>query len=168
MKSMLLSRFRRAFSLVEIVVTVAVIGIVASIAIPIYSNVTERSQIAVAEDHVELLNRALGNFSQACWKIPTAADNNATTDEFLVLRSLQYTFVQSASDPIGKPGSPYFSPNYNPTASSSTEEYRIRWNGRNFEVIPPGQAGSGIHFKGADDIKRIPYSFPSGYKPEGA
>jgi prepilin-type N-terminal cleavage/methylation domain-containing protein len=168
MNSTILRSLRRAFSLVEMVVTVAVIGIVAAIAIPIYSNVTERSQIAVVEDHVELLNRSLGNFSQSCWKIPTAANNSDTADEFLVLRSLQYTFPQSASDPIGKPGSPYFSPNYDPSASSSTNEHRIRWNGRSFEVLPRGQAGSGILFRGADDIKRTPYSFPSGYKPEGA
>jgi len=168
MKSTLFSRLRRAFSLTELVVTVAVIGIVAAIAIPIYSNVTERSQIAVAEDHVELLNRSLGNFTQACWKIPTVANNSATADEFLVLRSLQHTFVKSASDPLGKPGSPFLSPSYDPSASSSTDEYRIRWNGRSFEVVPRGQAGSGLLFRGADDIKKTPYSFPSGYKPEGA
>jgi prepilin-type N-terminal cleavage/methylation domain-containing protein len=158
------SSLHKAFSLAEIVVTVAIIGVLASIAIPVYSGVTERSRRAVAVDHLESMNRAVANFAHTCWKLPTAAVDGDTADEFLALRSLQWQFPASAL----KPGSPYFDPKYDPAASSSTTEYRIRWNGRGFELLDKGQAGTGLRFNAGKDFKATPYSFPSGYKPDGA
>ena len=81
-----------------------------------------------------------------------------------MLRSLQWKFPASQL----KIGSPYFDPKYNPVASSSTNEFRIRWNGVTFEMIEPGQAGTGLKFGGGSDFSTTPYSFPTGYKPEGA
>jgi prepilin-type N-terminal cleavage/methylation domain-containing protein len=155
---------RSAFSLTELVITVAIIGVMASIAIPVYSNVMEKSRRAIAQDHVELLNRAVANFSHACWKLPTAAVASDSADEFTVLRSLQWHFPVAQL----KLGSPYFDPKYNPAASSSTSEYRIRWNGRSFELIDKGEAGTGMRFNSGRDYSTTPYSFPSDYRPAGS
>jgi prepilin-type N-terminal cleavage/methylation domain-containing protein len=154
---------RRGFSLPEAVVTIALIGILAAIIVPIYSDVRETSQRKVVEDHVEALNRAVADFSHVCWKLPTAADNGVTTDEFVVLRSLQWKFPPSSL----KLGSPYFDPKYDPAPSSDTATYRIRWNGRSFEMIPRGEAGPGLRYRGVSDYKSSPYSFPDDFAPAG-
>jgi len=155
---------RAAFSVVELVVTVAMIGLLAAISIPIYSNARDSAERALADDHVEALNRAVTAFSQNCWKLPTAADASSTTDELAVVRSLQYQFPAASL----KPGSPYFNQQYDPQASSNAAYLRIRWNGKSFERLDFGQAGTGLRFNSGTDYKRTPYAFPSGYKPEGA
>jgi len=153
-----------AFTLVELVVTIGIVGTLVGIAIPIYSNVRNASEEAVATDHVEALNSAVDKYSQECWKIPTAAAPDVTDDEYLVLRSLQYRFPAATL----RPGSPFFNPNYDPAASSSTSDLRIRWNGKNFDLLKHGQPGKGLKYDNGHDVKNTPYSFPSGYKPEGA
>ena len=155
---------RAAFTLVELVATVAVIGVLTAMAIPIYSNVRSSSDQAVANDHVEALNRAVTNFSQTCWKLPTAADPSSTDDEYAVLRSIQYTFPAVEM----KLGSPFFSPDYDPPVSSNSGHLRIRWNGRSFELLKFGESGTGLRFGTGADYKKTAYVFPYGYKPEGA
>lgn len=154
------------FSLVEVIVTIGVLGVLAAIAIPVLSGVFDRSEEAVAGDHVESLNRAVTNYSHNCWKIPTAADNSSTADELTVLRSIQWTFP--AADVSGiKLGSPYFDPRYDPAPSSSSSDIRIRWNGKSFELLKRGTTGTGLSYRGKADYKSSPYSFPSGYRPAG-
>jgi prepilin-type N-terminal cleavage/methylation domain-containing protein len=163
MQSTISQHFRRAFSLTEILMVVAIIGVLAAVSIPAYRGVMQATWNSESEDFVETLNKAVRNFNQANWDIPTAANNSATTDEFLVLRSLQYKWPISSL----KPGSPYFPANYNPTASSDANSYRVRWNGKTFEVLRPGTAGSGFlrTFTGAEYTTA--YTHPNGYKPEG-
>ena len=153
-----------AFSLAEIVVVVAIIGVLSAVAIPVYSNLHSASEKAVANDHVEALNRAVTNFSHTCWKFPTAANASSTDDEFAVIRSLQYKFPANKL----KPGSPFFDPSYDPKSSSNSSYLRIRWNGKGFELLDRGQAGTGLRFESGNDFKKTPYSFPSGYLPEGS
>lgn len=158
------SQQRRAFSLPEILMVMAVIGVLTAMAIPAYTGITSKAQDAEAGDFVESLNRAVLRYSQANWDMPTAADNSATTDEFVVLRSLQYAWPKSAL----KPGSPYFPATYNPSASTDSSQYRVRWNGRTFELLKPATSGSGLlkTFSGAD-YTAASYVFPSGYMPAG-
>jgi prepilin-type N-terminal cleavage/methylation domain-containing protein len=162
--SQILSAGRRAFTLVELIVTIGIVGVLTGIAIPIYSNVRNASEEGVATDHVEALNAAVTKYSQECWKFPTAAYPDGTTDEYAVLRSLQYRFPA----PNLRPGSPFFNPNYNPGTSSNTADLRIRWNGKNFDLLKRGQPGIGLKYDSGNDVKANPYSFPTGYKPEGA
>lgn len=155
---------RAGFTLLELIVTIGVIGVLTAIAIPLYSGIHEASEKTVAEDHVELLNRAVTNFSQACWKLPTAADPSSTADEITVIRSLQYQFPSTNLIP----GSPFFDPRYDPPASSDSKYLRIRWNGKSFELLQRGVAGTGLRFNSGADNKSTNYSFPNGYKPAGA
>jgi prepilin-type N-terminal cleavage/methylation domain-containing protein len=154
-----------AFTLAEILVTVAIIGLISAVAIPIYSNIQKGSEESVAADHVEALNRAVASFTQACWKLPTAPDPSSTADEFAVVRSLQYKFPANSR----KPGSPFFDQRYNPATSSSSGELRIRWNGRTFELLKAGTSGTGLKFTaGGGDYGTAPFGFPTDYKPQGA
>jgi type II secretory pathway pseudopilin PulG len=164
MKSALFIAGRAAFSIAELVVTVAIIGVLAAISIPVYSNARDAAERTLADDHVEALNRAVTTFSQNCWQLPTAANASSTTDELAVVRSLQYQFPSASL----KPGSPYFDPTYDPQTSSNTAYLRIRWNGKSFERLDFGQAGTGLRFNSGSDYKKTPYAFPPGYKPEGA
>jgi type II secretory pathway pseudopilin PulG len=144
-------------------VVIAVISIITAIAIPAVTGINGTAKTTEARDFAESLNKAVRSYSQACWEIGTAADNSGTTDEFLVLRSIQYTWPAAQL----KPGSPFFSARYNPSASSDSTVHRIRWNGKAFEVLEPGTAGTGFlkPFTGADFSTE--YTFPNGYTPVG-
>ena len=144
-------------------VTISIIGVLAGVSIPIFSNMTTGSKQAAATDLVETLNRAVIKFSQNCWKISTAADAAATTDEFLVLRSLQYTFPAAQR----KVGSPFYDARYNPSASSDSKELRIRWNGTTFELLKPGTSGTGLRYGDGSEYTSA-YAFPSDYAPVAA
>ncbi len=152
-----------AFSLVEMLVVISVISIITAIAIPAVTGINGTVKNTEAKDFAESLNKAVRSYSQACWEIGTAANDTATTDEFLVLRSIQYKWPVDQL----KPGSPYFSPRYNPSASSDAGLHRLRWNGKAFEVLEPGTTGTGFlkPFSGADFSSD--YVFPNGYAPVG-
>lgn len=153
---------RRGFSLTELLVTIGVVAVLTAMVIPTVGNLTTRSREIVVGDHVEMLNKAVKSFSQNCWQMNMPADHASDADELSVLRSLQYRFPADSL----KQGSPYFDPRYNPVASSNTRDFRIRWNGRLFELIPPGTAGTGLRYAGGTEYT-TGYSFPPDYQPVG-
>lgn len=155
------------FSLTEILVTIAVIGIMASISLLTFGSVNEGAKLAHARNVTAKLNDAVKGFGQSNWDIPTAKDDLDTADELKVLRSLQYK--PAAAVGSFNTGAPFYPPNWNPATTTATTEFRVRWNGFNFELLEIGVAGKGlkIAFDGTD-MSATPYAFPVGYKVEGA
>lgn len=160
------SQRQSGFSLVEMMVTIAVVGILAALAVAGFSDVFESSSLTHAQRLNAQLNNAVKTHAQTNWEFPTAKDDSATTDEFLVLRSLQYK--PAASSGRFDPNAPYFSPKWNPPASSDTTHYRVRWNGVNFRLLPPGTAGTGLKLSlDGSDYTAADFSFPANYVPVG-
>ena len=125
------------FSTIELLSTVAVIGILSSIMITVMSNVKDESADVIANEVKETVNLGVKKFSQIGYTIKTASDHNSAADETAILGLLQ-------TRDITLPGSPFVRPDWNPVASSSEDDYRIQWAGRTFELLKPGTAGHGL------------------------
>ena len=106
------------FSTIELLSTVAVIGILSSIMITVMSNVKDESADVIANEVKETVNLGVKKFSQIGYTIKTASDHNSAADETAILGLLQ-------TRDITLPGSPFVRPDWNPVASSSEDDYRI-------------------------------------------
>ena len=62
-----------AFSLVEVITTVAVIGLLSAIAIPSVGRVVEGSRRGVADNVIQTLNKATRQFGHSQWDLRTTA-----------------------------------------------------------------------------------------------
>jgi type II secretory pathway pseudopilin PulG len=143
-------------SLPEMIIVIGCIGILAAIAVPQITNVLSTSKEQTARDTIALMNRAILHFSQTNREIVLTPLPAATTDELAVLRTLQWR------DPVNPaPGSPYLPLRFPDTMSTSTDDYRIAWNGRMFGLIPPGTAGAGIRA----DAPASAATFPADFQP---
>jgi len=151
-----------AFSLPELLVTIAVIGILAAIAIQSYQGIQASARETVARDNLALLNRGLLHFSQTNWDIVLSRVDSSANDELAILHTLQWR------DPTGgTPGSPYIPINFSDTVSTSTDDYRIQWNGSAFELLLPGTVGTGLLTGESSPGTSTPYAFPDDYAPLG-
>jgi len=124
----------------ELVVVIAVIGVMAAIAIPILGNNVKTATTATAKRNLDLLNAAVQSFNQANWEL-VLSTSGGSDDEQAIFDSLRYR------DPdvrLASPGSPYLPPNATFVASSDTNSYRAVWNGRLYEFRSAGTVGTGL------------------------
>jgi len=149
-------------SLMEMLVVVAVMGILSAVAIPYFDRVYENSRRTVAENTVQTLNDGVKKYIQiqgtGILDVPASGESYA--EELDIILALQW---DDPNEPAN--GAPYVQADYGPSGSSSTEDYRAVWNGAFFELVEPGTAGAGlkINFDSSDYGQSV--TFAEGYSP---
>lgn len=126
----------KAVSLPELLVVVAVIGILAAIAVPNILGLRQAASQEFSADAVSMVNRAVMHYEQANRTLDVEATAGAA-DEMAVLAALMTV-------DLDVPGSPFLEPTFPMEADSSSETHRMVWNGSRFELLLPGRAGTGI------------------------
>ena len=69
-----MNKMQQGFTLIELMIVVAIIGILAAIAIPAYQDYTQRAQISEAFTSVDGMKNAVAEFAQNNGAFPAAAD----------------------------------------------------------------------------------------------
>lgn len=90
------SSSHRGFTLIEVMITIVIIGVLASVALPAYSNYVIRGNRAAAQEHLmDLAQRETQMLADARVYKSTVADLNMTTPPVV---SKYYTITIAASD----------------------------------------------------------------------
>ena len=76
-KGLTMKKVQQGFTLIELMIVVAIIGILAAVAIPAYQDYTQRAQIAEAFSMSEGAKTALAEFAQTNGAYPTADELTA-------------------------------------------------------------------------------------------
>jgi len=152
------------FSLTEMIITISLLAIVAGIALISMSGTYEASQDALARERLEVLNRGLNKFTTTGYELTFPPRPDSGADEMFVLRSLQYRNPDPARARVG---SPYVTSVYNPTVSSEVSDHRLRWTGRLYELLMPGQSGTGLKIAFDSSDMTEAFQFPPNFQTAG-
>ncbi len=158
------SRRQSGFSMSELVIVISILGVLGSIVVPSFSQFLSGSKDALAATRQEALNQAVYRFAQQNYELVFNRADDSAADELVILRTLQY---RDPNINRAKVGSPYYDPRYNPVSSSDNSQYRLRWTGKIYELLMPGQSGSGVlvNFEGTDFTTA--FVFPPNFQMAG-
>lgn len=162
------SRSQSAMSLVEMIIVIAVIGILSAIAVPNIGNIVKGSKSGVAESVVQTLNKATREFGHSQWDLRTNPIAASGGDELLLLRTLQWRESDASAGGELNPKGPFMRTDWNPAISTSDEDYRAEWTGSAWKLVEPGTAGAGLKiiFDGSD--LGTPYVHAADFAPAGS
>ncbi|GAB4183447.1 MAG: hypothetical protein Fur0032_24410 [Terrimicrobiaceae bacterium] len=121
-----------ALSLAEIMVAIAILGILAAVAIPMVGGTVATSKAEVAQRNLNVLNGAVLQYNQSVQELTNSVGDHAAVVALLRTRDTSV------------PGSPFIPTNWSMNVVSTTNSFRASWNGRAFAFLVPGMAGSGV------------------------